>query len=155
MESGEAPAKPRVGSGMLGDLEWCISCLLESFFFFPLSLPLRFKRGFESEPTLHSGINYAVLLLAAGHQFDTSFELRKVGEWTPDGIFLCLRPKYAAFSLSLLSHYWLINLCSVFDDSSFPSMRRFKLVYKREACIHTWKWVLLFWKDKETFITCL
>jgi len=42
--------------------------------------PLRFKKGFESEPTLHSGINYAVLLLAAGHQFDTSFELRKVGE---------------------------------------------------------------------------
>lgn len=41
----------------------------------------RFKKGFESEPTLHSGINYAVLLLAAGHQFDTSFELRKVGEW--------------------------------------------------------------------------
>ncbi|TMS12539.1 Mitogen-activated protein kinase kinase kinase 5 [Larimichthys crocea] len=39
----------------------------------------RFKKGFESEPTLHSGINYAVLLLAAGHQFDTSFELRKVG----------------------------------------------------------------------------
>uniref|UniRef100_A0AAX7VS35 mitogen-activated protein kinase kinase kinase n=1 Tax=Astatotilapia calliptera TaxID=8154 RepID=A0AAX7VS35_ASTCA len=40
---------------------------------------LWFKKGFESEPTLHSGINYAVLLLAAGHQFDTSFELRKVG----------------------------------------------------------------------------
>uniref|UniRef100_A0A8C6TQH3 Mitogen-activated protein kinase kinase kinase 5 n=1 Tax=Neogobius melanostomus TaxID=47308 RepID=A0A8C6TQH3_9GOBI len=38
-----------------------------------------FKKGLESEPTLHSGINYAVLLLAAGHQFDTSFELRKVG----------------------------------------------------------------------------
>ncbi|CAJ1078370.1 mitogen-activated protein kinase kinase kinase 5 isoform X1 [Xyrichtys novacula] len=38
-----------------------------------------FKKGFESEPTLHSGINYAVLLLAAGHQFDSSFELRKVG----------------------------------------------------------------------------
>uniref|UniRef100_A0A669AZ21 mitogen-activated protein kinase kinase kinase n=1 Tax=Oreochromis niloticus TaxID=8128 RepID=A0A669AZ21_ORENI len=40
---------------------------------------LWFRKGFESEPTLHSGINYAVLLLAAGHQFDTSFELRKVG----------------------------------------------------------------------------
>ncbi|XP_062323858.1 mitogen-activated protein kinase kinase kinase 5 isoform X1 [Osmerus eperlanus] len=40
---------------------------------------LWFKKGFESEPTLHSGINYAVLLLAAGHQFDASFELRKVG----------------------------------------------------------------------------
>ncbi|KAI7800094.1 mitogen-activated protein kinase kinase kinase 5, partial [Triplophysa rosa] len=38
-----------------------------------------FKKGFESEPTLHSGINYAVLLLAAGNQFDSSFELRKVG----------------------------------------------------------------------------
>uniref|UniRef100_A0A8D2ZPA4 mitogen-activated protein kinase kinase kinase n=1 Tax=Scophthalmus maximus TaxID=52904 RepID=A0A8D2ZPA4_SCOMX len=38
-----------------------------------------FKKGFESEPTLHSGINYAVLLLAAGHQFETSLELRKVG----------------------------------------------------------------------------
>lgn len=42
--------------------------------------------GFESEPTLHSGINYAVLLLAAGHQFETSFELRKVGEWVLDWI---------------------------------------------------------------------
>ncbi|XP_075354927.1 mitogen-activated protein kinase kinase kinase 5 isoform X2 [Mycteria americana] len=39
----------------------------------------RFKKAFESEPTLQSGINYAVLLLAAGHCFDTSFELRKVG----------------------------------------------------------------------------
>ncbi|XP_051732206.1 mitogen-activated protein kinase kinase kinase 5 isoform X2 [Ctenopharyngodon idella] len=38
-----------------------------------------FRKGFESEPTLHSGINYAVLLLAAGHQFESSFELRKVG----------------------------------------------------------------------------
>lgn len=47
-----------------------------------LSSCVRFKRGFESEPTLHSGINYAVLLLAAGHQFDSSFELRKVGEAT-------------------------------------------------------------------------
>lgn len=50
----------------------------------------RFKKGFESEPTLHSGINYAVLLLAAGHQFDSSFELRKVGEWRPGIYFLHL-----------------------------------------------------------------
>lgn len=39
----------------------------------------RFKKAFESEPSLQSGINYAVLLLAAGHQFESSFELRKVG----------------------------------------------------------------------------
>ncbi|KAB0407286.1 hypothetical protein E2I00_000141, partial [Balaenoptera physalus] len=38
-----------------------------------------FKKAFESEPTLQSGINFAVLLLASGHQFESSFELRKVG----------------------------------------------------------------------------
>ncbi|XP_056422598.1 mitogen-activated protein kinase kinase kinase 5 isoform X2 [Hyla sarda] len=38
-----------------------------------------YGRAFESEPTIQSGINYAVLLLAAGHQFDSSFELRKIG----------------------------------------------------------------------------
>ncbi|XP_071997547.1 mitogen-activated protein kinase kinase kinase 5 [Engystomops pustulosus] len=38
-----------------------------------------YRKAFESEPTLQSGINYAVLLLAAGHQFDSSFELRKIG----------------------------------------------------------------------------
>ncbi|KAG3290339.1 mitogen-activated protein kinase kinase kinase 5 [Ictidomys tridecemlineatus] len=41
-----------------------------------------FKKAFESEPTLQSGINYAVLLLAAGHQFESSFELRKVGNYS-------------------------------------------------------------------------
>ncbi|XP_059838487.1 mitogen-activated protein kinase kinase kinase 5 isoform X1 [Hypanus sabinus] len=38
-----------------------------------------YGKAFESEPTIHSGINLAVLLLAAGHQFDTSFELHKTG----------------------------------------------------------------------------
>lgn len=46
------------------------------FFFY------RYKKAFESEPTLQSGINYAVLLLAAGHQFESSFELRKVGNYS-------------------------------------------------------------------------
>lgn len=59
---------------------------------------VRFKRGFESEPTLHSGINYAVLLLAAGHQFDTSFELRKVGEATT--VFLEMHSQSGAFMIS-------------------------------------------------------
>uniref|UniRef100_UPI00398E5E85 mitogen-activated protein kinase kinase kinase 5-like n=1 Tax=Pristiophorus japonicus TaxID=55135 RepID=UPI00398E5E85 len=35
--------------------------------------------AFEHEPTLHSGINVAVFLMAAGHQFDTSSDLRKIG----------------------------------------------------------------------------
>lgn len=38
-----------------------------------------YGKGFETEPTLHSGINNVVLLMAAGHEFDTSIELRKIG----------------------------------------------------------------------------
>ncbi|XP_063773478.1 mitogen-activated protein kinase kinase kinase 5 [Pseudophryne corroboree] len=38
-----------------------------------------YRKAFESEPTLQSGINSAVLLLAAGQEFDSSFELRKIG----------------------------------------------------------------------------
>uniref|UniRef100_A0A8D0HQS6 Mitogen-activated protein kinase kinase kinase 6 n=1 Tax=Sphenodon punctatus TaxID=8508 RepID=A0A8D0HQS6_SPHPU len=38
-----------------------------------------YSKAFETEPTLHSGINFAVLLLAAGHQFETSVQLRQIG----------------------------------------------------------------------------
>uniref|UniRef100_UPI003AAD996C mitogen-activated protein kinase kinase kinase 5 n=1 Tax=Centroberyx gerrardi TaxID=166262 RepID=UPI003AAD996C len=38
-----------------------------------------YGKAFEAEPTLHSGINNVVLLMAAGHEFDTSIELRKIG----------------------------------------------------------------------------
>ncbi|XP_053736714.1 mitogen-activated protein kinase kinase kinase 5 [Synchiropus splendidus] len=38
-----------------------------------------YGRAFETEPTLHSGINNVVLLMAAGHEFETSIELRKIG----------------------------------------------------------------------------
>ncbi|XP_076594261.1 mitogen-activated protein kinase kinase kinase 5 [Chaetodon auriga] len=38
-----------------------------------------YGRAFETEPTLHSGINNVVLLMAAGHEFETSIELRKLG----------------------------------------------------------------------------
>ncbi|XP_035264795.1 mitogen-activated protein kinase kinase kinase 5 isoform X2 [Anguilla anguilla] len=38
-----------------------------------------YAKAFEGEPTLHSGINSMVLLMAAGHEYDTSFELRKIG----------------------------------------------------------------------------
>lgn len=80
------PGEPREAIRYLGDA-WDLEMthfLVERKVFIRVafSSPSRFKKGFESEPTLHSGINYAVLLLAAGHQFDTSFELRKVGKWT-------------------------------------------------------------------------
>ncbi|XP_051844035.1 mitogen-activated protein kinase kinase kinase 6 isoform X1 [Antechinus flavipes] len=38
-----------------------------------------YRKAFETEPSLHSGINAAVLLLAAGHQFEASDELRQIG----------------------------------------------------------------------------
>ncbi|XP_069751967.1 mitogen-activated protein kinase kinase kinase 5 isoform X2 [Narcine bancroftii] len=38
-----------------------------------------YRMAFEHEPTLHSGINVAVFLMAAGHQFETSSDLRKIG----------------------------------------------------------------------------
>ncbi|XP_061103621.1 mitogen-activated protein kinase kinase kinase 5 [Conger conger] len=38
-----------------------------------------YAKAFEGEPTLHSGINTAVLLMAAGHEYDSSIELRKIG----------------------------------------------------------------------------
>ncbi|XP_017279278.1 mitogen-activated protein kinase kinase kinase 5 [Kryptolebias marmoratus] len=38
-----------------------------------------YGKAFEVEPTFHSGINSVVLLMAAGHEFETSIELRKIG----------------------------------------------------------------------------
>lgn len=38
-----------------------------------------YGKAFEIEPSLHSGINDVVLLIAAGHEFDTSIEMRKIG----------------------------------------------------------------------------
>uniref|UniRef100_A0A673I641 mitogen-activated protein kinase kinase kinase n=1 Tax=Sinocyclocheilus rhinocerous TaxID=307959 RepID=A0A673I641_9TELE len=38
-----------------------------------------YGKAFKTEPSLHSGINNVVLLIAAGHDFDTSIELRKIG----------------------------------------------------------------------------
>ncbi|XP_037613198.1 mitogen-activated protein kinase kinase kinase 15 isoform X1 [Sebastes umbrosus] len=38
-----------------------------------------YRKGFELQPTLYSGINLAVLLIVAGLQFESSIELRKIG----------------------------------------------------------------------------
>nr|XP_020445845.1 mitogen-activated protein kinase kinase kinase 5-like isoform X2 [Monopterus albus] len=38
-----------------------------------------YGKAFETEPTLHSGINTVVLLISAGHEFGTSVELLKIG----------------------------------------------------------------------------
>ncbi|XP_072850416.2 mitogen-activated protein kinase kinase kinase 15 isoform X2 [Pogona vitticeps] len=38
-----------------------------------------YRKGFELQSTLYSGINLAVFLIVAGQQFDSSMELRKIG----------------------------------------------------------------------------
>ncbi|XP_038658434.1 mitogen-activated protein kinase kinase kinase 15 isoform X2 [Scyliorhinus canicula] len=38
-----------------------------------------YRKGFDLQPTLYSGINLAILLIAAGQQFESSMELRKIG----------------------------------------------------------------------------
>ncbi|XP_052033581.1 mitogen-activated protein kinase kinase kinase 6 [Apodemus sylvaticus] len=38
-----------------------------------------YRKAFDVEPSLHSGINAAVLLIAAGHHFEDSKELRLIG----------------------------------------------------------------------------
>uniref|UniRef100_A0A8C4I578 mitogen-activated protein kinase kinase kinase n=1 Tax=Dicentrarchus labrax TaxID=13489 RepID=A0A8C4I578_DICLA len=40
---------------------------------------IQYRKGFELQPTLYSGINLAVLLIVAGLQFESSIELRKIG----------------------------------------------------------------------------
>lgn len=50
----------------------------------PASLP-RYSKAFKVEPSLHAGINAAVLLVAAGHQFETSVQLRQIGGCPPTG----------------------------------------------------------------------
>ena len=40
----------------------------------------RYRKAFDVEPSLHSGINAAVLLIADGQRFEDSEELRLIGE---------------------------------------------------------------------------
>ncbi|NXD87330.1 M3K6 kinase, partial [Halcyon senegalensis] len=63
-----------------------------------------YKKAFEVEPSLHAGINAAVLLVAAGHQFETSPQLRQIGVKLS-----CLQGRKG--SPGELRYYWDVGFC--------------------------------------------
>ncbi|KAM6190787.1 mitogen-activated protein kinase kinase kinase 6 [Sarcoramphus papa] len=63
-----------------------------------------YSKAFEVEPSLHAGINAAVLLVAAGHQFETSVQLRQIGVKLS-----CLQGRKG--SPGELHYYWDVGFC--------------------------------------------
>ncbi|NXN32401.1 M3K6 kinase, partial [Nycticryphes semicollaris] len=63
-----------------------------------------YSKAFEVEPSLHAGINAAVLLTAAGHQFETSVQLQQIGVKLS-----CLQGRKG--SLEELHYYWDVGFC--------------------------------------------
>ncbi|XP_026719308.1 mitogen-activated protein kinase kinase kinase 6 [Athene cunicularia] len=63
-----------------------------------------YNKAFEVEPSLHAGINAAVLLVAAGHQFETSVQLQQIGVKLS-----CLQGRKG--SPEELRYYWDVGFC--------------------------------------------
>ncbi|NXP73690.1 M3K6 kinase, partial [Ramphastos sulfuratus] len=63
-----------------------------------------YNKAFEVEPSLHAGINAAVLLVAAGHQFESSAQLQQIGVKLS-----CLQGRKG--SPGELHHYWDVGFC--------------------------------------------
>ncbi|NXD16749.1 M3K6 kinase, partial [Nothocercus nigrocapillus] len=63
-----------------------------------------YSKAFEVEPSLHAGINAAVLLVAAGHRFETSPQLQQIGVKLN-----CLQGRKG--SLEKLHYYWDVGFC--------------------------------------------
>ncbi|XP_074970815.1 mitogen-activated protein kinase kinase kinase 6 isoform X3 [Phalacrocorax aristotelis] len=63
-----------------------------------------YSKAFEVEPSLPAGINAAVLLMAAGHQFETSVQLQQIGVKLS-----CLQGRKG--SLEELRYYWDVGFC--------------------------------------------
>ncbi|NXY79880.1 M3K5 kinase, partial [Glareola pratincola] len=63
-----------------------------------------YSKAFEMEPSLHAGINAAVLLTAAGHRFETSAQLQQIG-----AKLSCLQGRKG--SLEELRYYWDVGFC--------------------------------------------
>ncbi|XP_014373336.2 mitogen-activated protein kinase kinase kinase 6 isoform X1 [Alligator sinensis] len=58
-----------------------------------------YSKAFDTEPSLHAGLNAAVLLMAVGHEFETSLQLRQIGMKLG-----CLQGRKG--SLEKMEYYW-------------------------------------------------
>ncbi|NXL53148.1 M3K6 kinase, partial [Podilymbus podiceps] len=63
-----------------------------------------YSKAFAVEPSLHAGINAAVLLVAAGHRFETSTQLQQIGVKLS-----CLQGRKG--SPGELRYYWDVGFC--------------------------------------------
>uniref|UniRef100_A0A3Q1CH86 mitogen-activated protein kinase kinase kinase n=1 Tax=Amphiprion ocellaris TaxID=80972 RepID=A0A3Q1CH86_AMPOC len=70
-----------------------------------------YGKAFETEPTIHSGINNVVLLMAAGHEFETSIELRKIGA----SLFRRIHAYFILILLGLKIHVCLRFVASIME----------------------------------------
>lgn len=93
---------------------------------------IRYGKAFETEPTLHSGINVVVLLMAAGHEFETSIEIRKIGAWNNFiwNLKRCLiimdiggiQAYLSAVPKDWCNDCWSENICHAAADRKRPKM---------------------------------
>ncbi|XP_029475364.1 mitogen-activated protein kinase kinase kinase 6 isoform X2 [Rhinatrema bivittatum] len=88
-----------------------------------------YGKAFDVEPTLHSGINFAVLLMAAGHRFESSAQLRKIGVKLS-----CLLGRKG--SLEKMEYYWDVGFylgAGILANDHSKVIRASERLYKLNA----------------------
>ncbi|NWJ11331.1 M3K6 kinase, partial [Crypturellus undulatus] len=88
-----------------------------------------YREAFEVEPSLHAGINAAVLLVAAGHRFESSPQLRQIGVKLS-----CLQGRKG--SLEKLHYYWDVGFClgtSILANDPAKVIQASEKLYKLNA----------------------
>nr|XP_033813198.1 mitogen-activated protein kinase kinase kinase 6 isoform X2 [Geotrypetes seraphini] len=101
-----------------------------------------YGRAFDTEPTLHSGINFAVLLMAAGHRFESSVQLRKIGVKLS-----CLLGRKG--SLEKMEYYWDVGFylgAAILANDHSKVIRASEKLYKLDSPV----WYLI--SVMETFL---
>ncbi|KAL7980451.1 hypothetical protein Chor_001605 [Crotalus horridus] len=100
-----------------------------------------YHKAFLTEPSLHAGINSVVFLIAAGHSFETSMQLRQIGMKVS-----CLLGRKG--SLEKMKHYWDIGFylgASILTGDFDKIIQASEKLYKLNAPV----WYLI--SIKETY----